>query len=242
MQGGTTLEPIPWVFTELPSVLMWTWHTPQFLAKITAVEGMAAQEAVGDGAARMVKAFTWEIGDLLRPTQGMPRVFIEGMTSNFTEAESRIREHIGKAYSIRYGFLKYAGNFAFTFTIATGEIVDFTRFMNTDSTITMLEPDGTERRISGMLSVSHYKIRMRSDWRVLEIRPEHIIGVENASEVVSRALALRKPETYSGIGRMHQANKVQGCTGVPGYLPNTVDHTGCPSCPVHETNSAPPMF
>lgn len=239
-----TLEPIPWVFTDTPRVVLWSWCTPQFLVKIVAMEGTSlANDLDADNsltAARHVKSYEWEIGDLIRPNQGLPRVFAYGITSTFSAAEDSIREHVGKAYAIKYGYMKFAGTLANTFETTDGQIVDFTRFINTDCMLTIRQPNGSDRKISGVLTVNHYKIRLKSDWRVLEVRPEHIVSAANASDIASRAIALRKQNTHSGIGRIHNTDKTPGCTGTPGFLPNTVDHAGCNECPVHETRSAPP--
>ena len=34
----TESQPIPWVFTDMPGVLMWTWVSDHFVARITGAE------------------------------------------------------------------------------------------------------------------------------------------------------------------------------------------------------------
>jgi hypothetical protein len=238
-----SLEPIPWIFTDTPTVVIWSWFTPHFLAKITAIEGSSLtpekELSGGPTASRYVKSYNWEIGDLIRPNQGLPKVFAEGTTSTFTAAEVGIREHVGKAYAGKYGYMKYVGALANTFETTDGQIIDFTRFIGTECTLTILQPNGSGRKVNGVLSVNHYKIRLKSDRSVLEIRPEHILTAVNASDIASRTIDLRNKNTsYSGIGRIHNTDKMRGCTGTPGFLPNTVDHAGCEECPIHETRSA----
>ena len=43
MNPGTA-QPIPWVFTDMPGILMWTWVSDHFVARI------AGAEVTADGA------------------------------------------------------------------------------------------------------------------------------------------------------------------------------------------------
>ena len=94
MVTSGTVEPIPWTFTDAPGVLQWTWLTEHFVARITGSE--VDEPAAGDR--RLVRTYAWELGDLVRPQQGLPRLIVEGASAEFADAEARVREHVGKAY------------------------------------------------------------------------------------------------------------------------------------------------
>ena len=59
--------------------------------------------------------------------------------------------------------------------------------------------------------------------------PSHIAKVLKGS---GRAAALA--DQWTGTGRIYSGAVMRGCTGRPGFLPNTIDHAGVDSCGVHE--------
>jgi hypothetical protein len=214
---------------------MWTWLTEHFVAKITGAE-VSSPESDELPGHRTIRAYSWELADLMRTHQGMPRVLLEGMASSFEDADALIREHVGKCYDTRLGYGRYAGSLANTFTLATGELLDTTSLLGTRCTVTVMLAGGGSQQVQGDLSLEHYKWRLRDGDQILEITPEHVSSVVNKSEAASRAAKVVHLDTYSGIARIYRDERKSGCTGTPGFMVGTVDHAGAVRCPVHEAS------
>lgn len=225
-------QPIPWTFTDSPGILLWTWKTDHFVARVTGTEVDNEDDPAGR---RIIRSYQWDVSDLMRMNQGLPRLLVEGTATSFEDAEAAVREHVGKLYDPRLGYRSYAGPLAFTFTLSTGERVDVSEYLGTSCAVTVLMPDRTERTVTGDLDVSHYKWRLSSPEQVLEIVPEHVVRITNRSEIAERATAITRNDSYSGIGRIYNEEPKRGCTGRPGFTVGTVDHAGAPRCPIHET-------
>jgi len=224
-------DPIPWSYTDLPGVLQWTWVSEHFVASIR------GQEFVGDAVEegrRHVRTYHWELSDTIHRQQGLPRLLVEGGATTFEEAESRIREHVGKAYDRSLGYLRFAGPWAYTFTLATGEVVDVREFIGTRTTARVLMADRSERTVSGDFSVHHYEFCFSTPSTVSNVVPEHVLRLSNRSEAAERASELTRLRTYTGVGRIYREEVRSGCTGRPGFDVGTVDHAGAPRCPLHE--------
>ncbi len=226
------VEPVPWTYTDSPGVLLWSWVTEHFVARIVGREVANGDDSDGR---RIIRAFDWDLSEASQQDQGMPRLLVEGTSSSFADAERCIREHVGKCYDPRLGYRRFVGGLAFTFTLSTGEVVDLRPFVGTRCSVTVLMPDSTERTVMGELSVHHYKWRLRSPDQVLEIVPEHVIRITNRSEAAERASAITQGDLYSGFGRIYREDPRAGCTGKPAYMVGSVDHAGAPRCPIHET-------
>jgi hypothetical protein len=224
-------EPIPWTFTDSPGILLWTWITEHFSARITGAE--VDNEDDPDGR-RIIRSYTWDVSDLMRTNQGLPRLLVEGSSPSFEGAEDLVREHVGKLYDPRLGYRRFAGPLAHTFTLSTGERVDVGEYVGTRCAVTVLMPDRSERTVTGDLDVVHYKWRLSTPEQVLEIIPEHVLKITNRSEIAERATAVTRNDSYSGIGRIYNEEPRRGCTGRPGFTVGTVDHAGARQCPIHE--------
>lgn len=225
------VEPAPWTFTDAPGVLLWTWLTPHFVARVTGAE---VDNDEDDEGRRVIRSYAWELSDLVRTTQGLPRVLVAGQASDFDEAEQRILEHVGKCYDPRLGYRKFAGPLAYTFTLSTGEVVDVSAFIGTRCAVTVLMPDRTERTVTGDFAVTHYKWRLAAPDRITEIVPEHVMRITNRSEAAERATLIIRGDLYSGIGRIYREDPRPGCTGRAGFMLGAVDHAGAQRCPLHE--------
>ncbi len=225
------VEPMPWTFTDSPGVLVWTWLTPHFVARITGSE--VVNEDDHDGR-RMITSYQWDLFDLVRTQQGLPRPLVNGESAEFEDAERSIREHVGKCYDPRLGYRKFTGPLAYTFTLSTGEVVDVSEFIGTRCAVTVLMPDRTERTVTGDFEVTHYKWRMAAPDGIMEIVPEHVMRISNRSEAAERATVIIRGDLYSGIGRMYREDPRSGCTGRAGFMVGTVDHAGAHRCPLHE--------
>ncbi len=223
--------PIPWHFTDMPGVLQWTWLTPHFVATIR------GEEFSGDGVEegkRHVRFYRWEVGDMIVPQQGTPRLLIEGSATTFEEADEHIREHVGKAYDPSLGYRAYAGSLAYTFTLATGERVDVREFVGTHCSLRVLTADRGEQLVAGDFDVRNYEFCLTTATDVMCVVPEHVLKITNRSEAAEKAAKVTRLDSYVGIGRIYAEEKRPGCTGRPGYHPGTVDHAGAPRCPLHE--------
>jgi hypothetical protein len=226
------VEAVPWTFTDAPGVLLWTWVAEHFVARITGTE---VHNDDDPGGRRIIRAYAWDVSDLIRTNQGLPRLLVDGTAESFDVAETLVREHVGKLYDPRLGYRKFAGSLAFTFTLATGERLDIAEYVGTTCAVTVLMPDRSERTVSGDLDVSNYRWRLTTTEQVLEITPEHVLRISNRSAAAERATAITRNESYSGIGRLYREEPRGGCTGKPGFTVGTVDHAGAPSCPIHES-------
>ncbi len=224
-------DPIPWSYTDLPGVLQWTWVSQHFVASILGQEVVGADMEVGR---RHVRTYHWELSDTINRQQGLPRLLVEGGATTFDDAEARIREHVGKAYDRSLGYLGFAGPWAYTFTIATGDVLDVREFIGTLTTAKVLMADRSERTVSGDFSVHHYEFCFTTPSSVFTVVPEHVVRLSNRSEVAERATELTSLRTYTGVGRIYREEVRPGCTGKPGFDVGTVDHAGVPRCQLHE--------
>lgn len=230
------LESVPWIYSDSPGILLWTWMTEHFIARITGAD--VSDQVGGELAAgeRAIRSYGWELADLTRTNQGMPRVLIEGMASTFEEADARIREHVGKCYDPRLGYQRYCGALATTFELADGTSIDVASFVGTRCTVTVLAAGGVAQTVQGDFSIDHYKWRLRDGERLLELLPAHVSSIGNRSAAAERASSVVHLESYSGIARIYRDEPRTGCTGLPGFMPGTVDHANAPRCPVHEAS------
>ena len=224
-----TADPIPWIFTDDPGLLQWAWVTDHFVARISAVQ--AGESPDGQ---RIIRSLHWELSDRMRLNQGMPRLLIEGDASTFDQAESALREHVAKCYDPRLGYRRYAGPLAFNFELSTGERLDVSGFLGREVTVVVLGSDGSHSTVRGDFDVQGYRWRIRGGDSVYEIVPEHVVSITDRSTFAQEALQVVRPESYSGVGRIYREDPRPGCTGLPGFLPQTVDHAGRPRCPLHE--------
>lgn len=223
-----TIDPIPWAYTDSPGVLLWSWVTDHFSARISGTE------VDSDGGRRVVRSYAWSVSDLMRTHQGLPRLLVEGISPSFDEAERHVREHVGKLYDSRLGYRRFAGPLAFTFVLSSGETIDVSPLIGQRCSVTVLMPDRSERTVSGDFDVHHYVWRLRTAEDVLEIIPEHVLRITHRSEAADRAAAITHLDSYSGFGRIYREEPRPGCTGRPGFSVGTVDHAGAPRCPLHE--------
>ena len=233
-----SLPPIPWVYSDAPGILMWTWVTDHFVAVIRGAQA-AVDPSLAGGAERVVRSYSWELSDLVRRQQDLPRLIVEGTCSTFDEAEGFVREHVGKAYDSRLGYGPFAGPFATTFTIADGRRIDVADLVGQRCTVTVLVAGGSRESVAGDLSVHHYRWRLRDGDDVYEITPEHVVDVRNRSQAADRAASVVMNPTYAGVGRIYRDEWTRGCTGAPGFDQGTVDHAGATRCPIHEVDLAP---
>lgn len=202
---------------------MWTWHTEHFIAQVTA-------QQVQGGDERAIRSYHWQLADLMRTNQGMPRVLVEGMAGRFEDADLLVREHVAKCYDPRLGYQPFCGNLANEFTLSTGQRIDVSPFLGSRCTVTVQLPNGRREVLVGDLTVHHYRWRMRDGDQVVEVTPEHVVTIANQGPVATGGGDAPPPRT----SRITPGEYSRGCTGRVGFLAGTVDHAGSPPCPVHE--------
>lgn len=215
------MEGIPWRLGEDPNISLWIWETDYFTAKIQTDSYR--------------KSFSWTIIDI---SQGMEQSLADGFHPSFRASEEAVREVIGKSYPKKLGFSKYAGHFATTFKIFTGENIDFGPLESTSVIIMVRVPDKKkggikEQRIQGMLHVVNYHVEVSPEnGATIRIPPSRIVSVKK--EFGGFAKAKDDDSLTRGL-RIFPGKMRPGCTGKPGMFPDTVDHpTKAPHCPIHE--------
>ena len=219
---------IPWTYTDEAGMVQWSWVTEHLAARIVAI---VAQDPRGD---RVIRYYHWELADRMRLNQGMPRLLVEGDAASFDQAELLVREHVGKCYDPRLGYRRYAGPSAFTFELSTGERKDVSSFIGAEVTITVITSDGGTHSLRGDFDVAGYRWRLRAADRIVDVTPEHVLSISDRSVHAAEAGRITHPDSYSGVGRIYREDFRAGCTGRPGFLPQTVDHAGAQRCPLHE--------
>ena len=211
------LRAIPWVFTDAPYLKLWTWRTPHFEARVTAD----------------FNSYAWEILDLMATTDPTGVLLTEGRTGDFATAENEVRETIAKSYPTRLGYQTYAGPLATTFTLATGQRVDLGVFTGVRCIVTVKFPDASLHTYYGDVRIVNYDLRLTQEsGQTLAIQPTHITSIIAEAGPTS----INSQSSYTGLGRIYRGRMMAGCTGKPGYLPDTIDHVG-PICGIHEDAS-----
>ncbi len=209
-----SLPAIPWTHETSDFGSVWIWETSSFLVTVN-----------GD-----MRSFYWTLADKNEEPNKPPKPFSDGQAVSFEQAEQTIRETIGKAYPPALGYQMYAGPLAFTFTISTGEKVDFTRFIGRRVKVVVATRDGDDVTYEGKAHVEHYDVVLVNGSEAFYISPSFIVSIHmdgNAGAVS------RQPLPLTHTGRIIQGKMSPGCTGKQGFLPGTVEHYGI-VCPVHE--------
>jgi hypothetical protein len=220
VKDSTGLAAIPWRYVDLDLLEVWLWETEHFEAKVSAEPN----------------AFAWEVGDLVVSNDGVPRWLTGGRAEDFAMAEQAVREVIGKSYPVRYGYRRFANHLATTFVLANGQRVDLGPFHGKRALVTVRMPGGTDQTFLGACTIHHYELMLTPDTGPqVKIQPSYIVSVtgENGAKGKSSPAS-----AWVGVGRIYRGQVVRGCTGTPGFLPDTIEHTGA-TCRVHE-ESVPP--
>lgn len=209
---------IPWVTSGNSQMSVWLWKTEHFTAKISSNRG----------------SFTWQVS---YPEAGLDKVLYDDMADDFPEAETRIRELVGKSFPKQLGYAKYAGNLANTFRVNNGVMFDFTTLIGSQIELhyRTRTDDGkrnVEYKVYGTLEVLHYSVVIRTrDGGGLQIPPASVVRLIGSDGSII-PLEERKKEMRS---RVYKGIYTPRCTGKPGAVPGTVEHPEeAPSCPVHE--------
>lgn len=208
----TSLPPIPWHHDLSDLQAVWLWETEAFIVKV-----------LGD-----VHSCYYTVTDKLADP-AKPELIADGQTASFHQAEMRVRELIGKAYNPNLGFRKYAGNLATTFTISTGNRIDFGPYEGQMVTVEVFTGNSSTRALTGELRIENFLVSLIKGETHVNIRPTHVKTITLLNN--ARQEKLTRYERISG--RTYRANWEEGCTGEDGFLMNTVEHRYA-VCPIHE--------
>lgn len=205
----TALPAIPWshTLTEIGSI--WKWETAHFVVTVT-----------GDQ-----RSCYYKISD---KSSGSERPFTDGQARTFEQAETLVRETVGKAYPPGLGYQAYAGYLATTFRLGNGKDFDFGPWIGKTISLTAIAADGTDQTFTGTAGVEHYDIILTIDGRALRVSPTRIVNVTGVGYTPPANQA-----TPPRAGRTYEGSVVPGCTGTPGFMPGMVDHASV-TCPIHE--------
>lgn len=211
---SASLPPIPWEheLSDLQSI--WLWETEEFTVRV-----------LGD-----VHRCYFTVTDTWQDPSN-PRILTDGQTASFRQAENRVREIIGKVYPVELGYRKYAGSLATTFMIASGQRFDFGTYEDEIVTIEVFTGPETISAMTGRLKIDHYYLALIKGQTHISVRPTHVKSIELVHRAPQMGEKSRKYEKISG--RTFRAGWKKGCTGISGFLPNTVDHREA-VCPIHE--------
>jgi len=212
---------IPWTFVENDRVKLWVWKTKDFEVQIFA-----------EGETNSKKNFAWKITD---KTQGRDIPFDSAIASTFQECVDAVLELIGKSYKPILGYQAYAGELATTFTIATGQRLDFAPLVGEKMIVKVLEDDGSEKVVVGALQIENYSVQIRTDDNNATVfPPERIKDLQKEFAGVSVLTSLDQTKSSSKMKRVFHTEYTRGCTGQPGFKPGTVTHSPSdPYCPIH---------
>lgn len=214
------MDSIPWRLGESTEISLWIWETEHFRAKIQTDSYRVN--------------FLWDIVDY---SQGTSDPLTDGYTGSFSESEEMVREIIGKSYPPMLGYSKYAGRFATTFTIFNKDKIDFGPMIASKVIITVRVADKQgkirEKKIVGKLGVENYTVKVSPEHgNPIRIPPSRIISVKQ--EFGGMAKPIQKEDLGRTL-RIFPGDVTRGCTGKPGFMPNTVEHTSrAERCPIHE--------
>jgi len=219
MRSIGALTPVPWRYHESGGLRVWNWETKHFYANVTSDEG---------------GPFLWEVHD---GSGRAPRLLASGETPTFTHAENAVREVVGKSYRPALGYLEYAGSLAMTFALSSGQRIDLSPFLGHLCSVTVLLEDRTTRLVAGHFSIYHYDVLLeQANGTVLKIHPASIVSITREVDESEVHHSDEIDARWLGVGRIYRGQPTEGCTGLAGFLSDTVDHSG-PLCPVHEVPS-----
>lgn len=214
------MRSIPWRLDTSSSFSLWVWETEHFRCTV-----QTDQHRV---------TFSWDITD---HSQGKPSHLADGLCGSLRDAEDKIRGTIGKSYPPTLGYQQYAGRFATTFTIFTGEEIDFGPLRATKVILQVRVVENGSIRIKryiGRLDIDHYNIRIVPEHgNATVIPPSRITSVQR--EFGGPVKPVEREDVLANALRIYPGTVKPGCTGKPGFISNTVEHPSkVRRCPVHE--------
>ncbi len=242
------LPPIPWQYAKFYLGQIWQWVTPHFIATVigdgtryywrvsTSIlnERKDTEDGSAYGSRRNNTPLDRNQLRMSRQEEYLPdvmedyvegEIFANGQTMKFSDAEAGVRETVGKSFADTLGYHWWAGRLAYTFTIATGERVDFEPYLGLRGRVKVfIDEEGTIEEYSGVIQVRNYDVLVETMDGVFKLRPSYIASVESShTHGLNKA---KKTRTVKGFVE-------PGCSGKPGFIWGTVEHDG-PQCGLHE--------
>lgn len=152
---------VPWLFTETKGFRTWIWETQHFVAKI-----------IGEGHDTIT--FSWQI---IEKSEKGDFIFETSQSRNFREAELEIVETIAKSWDRKLGYVEYAGDLAYTYTIASGEKINFEKFIGNHVNI-KYSSSYDEAESNGILGLKNYNILIKQEnGKVIVVPPGAIRNI-----------------------------------------------------------------
>lgn len=208
--SGNLITPIPWAHTISEFGALWKWATRNFEVLIN-----------GDG-----RAYYYTISD---KSTGVLKPFADGTGATFEQAEQMIRGIIGKAYDPALGYQQYSGPYATTFALANGQQMDLAPFVGKAVEVEIVIPNKGRQVYTGIAQIRHYELLIMNGDLAVKVVPNKVARIGYVVDLNPD----HKPEFEKIVGRTFRGNMLPGCNGMPGFMPDTVEHSGI-SCPIHE--------
>lgn len=218
---GIATKDVPWEYRENDLFRTWEWNTKHFKATI-----------ISEGHTSVI--LNWKVEDFTSSRSG--RELASGQSLTYSDATDSVLEVIGKSYPPKLQYREYAGTLATTYTIATGDIIDFGKMESKRVTL-LVDENGTTVPFSGSLSCVHYNIHITTkSGQIVKIPPQLIQEVRE--EFSSTPIRGKDPkQKRDERARIYPGNWTQGCTGHNGFEENTVEHDPKDAwCPIHENS------
>ena len=203
---------IPWAHSTDDFGSVWVWDTPHFIVTVNGND----------------RSYYYTIADKSAAAPGATKVLSDGQAATFMQAETMIRSTIGKSYHPGLGYLPFAGSLATTFLLANGQETDLGPYVGARVDVTVLQRDGTRETHTGIAKVQHYDLLLEQPAGTLRISPSFVVDIRLVGSRQPTVATVRLNRTYPG-------RVTPGCTGVAGFIADTVDHHAL-TCPIHEEN------
>ena len=208
----SSLPPIPWQHSSEDFGSVWLWETPHFVVTVNGND----------------RSCYYTISDKSHARAGTVRLLSDGQSASFEQAELLIRETLGKSYHPSLNYQHYAGPLATTFRLADGRDLDLAPYVDELVRVTVLNRDGSRASYEGRAKVENYDLLLANDEGQIRISPSFIADIALSG-------VGRKAVPQNRLDRTVKGKMQPGCTGTPGFILGTVEHTGR-DCPIHENH------
>lgn len=213
-------KPVPWIFHDSPLMKAWEWRTEHFEVKIY---------SSGESS-----TLAWKVVDV---SGGGPVTLETSESRSFSAAEEEILEIVGKSYPPVLGYWAYARELATTFVIKDGTKFDFGSYEGKETTLHVFNKKNPRMPIviTGVLHVTNFQITINPPNRTsIVIPPSFILTARKETVNRSQYSAKDSNARESNKRRIVHEEWRPGCTGQPGFAPNTVVHNvDDRHCPIH---------
>lgn len=212
----TSMKSIPWDYEKSNLITTWWWSTEHFDAIIKS-----------DG-----ERYSYQVTN---KTPSMHRLLGSGVTMDFTSAEAEVKHVIGKSYAPALGYRALMGSASTSFRIYTGEVVDFSKYEGLHVKIVAATRKQEDSILIGTLQVQNHSVILTDSVNTRKYKiPPHFIKSISTVAAKRNQPKTSSTKTHHVESRTLHADFKPGCTGRPGFFPNTVEHPNSAKwCPVH---------